>query len=138
MTNEPKKRGRPPGSKNGVKITPPSNLAAAVKQKIAEQKTNTNPAPIVPSVVLNKTEEKKTKESNQKTEEIKDTSQYKNYRLYSPGERVKHVNTGEYGYVKLHRPGERYVYINWGGDYMYWLAVDLLELAEIKPKYKKQ
>lgn len=142
---EPKKRGRPPGSKNkpsGIIITPKlGNMTNVIKQKIEEQKAIPPQNVSLPQKQKEESQPKKEttlkQQNTNSLEPIDKTSDYKNYRHYSPGERIRHINTGEYGYVKTHKAGERYVYINWGGDYMYWLPVDLLELAEIKPKKSK-
>lgn len=145
-----KKRGRPPGSKNKPKGPV---FLDAVQQKINEQKKQSGavvvaapslpqkqeiptspvvsqPAAAIPTLV------KKQPQPQQVTQF--DPTQIKNYKQYQLGDRVRKTTDEEIGYVKLHRENTRYVYVDWGGDYMNWVPVDLLQSAPIIPKKHKK
>jgi hypothetical protein len=151
-----KKRGRPPGSKNKPKG--PAFLDA-VQQKISEQKKQsgavivaaaslppkqetptppviTPPVVVQPAVVI-PTVVKKQQPQQQQVAQF-DPTQVKNYKQYQLGDRVRKTTDEEIGYVKLHRENTRYVYVDWGGDYMNWVPVDLLQSAPIIPKKHKK
>lgn len=111
----PKKRGRPP--KN------PLQTAAAIKPEFIPQEI-----PILESKLISIV--------NKPKEETK-VQEPKSYKQFEVGDRVKKTTTGDVGYVKVHKPDTRYVYVNWGGDYMDFVAADLLELINI-PASKRQ
>jgi hypothetical protein len=135
-----KKRGRPPGSKN--KKTP-GNIKpeASVNQDNIPKKRGRPPKKlqtISTTIKPESTQEliRESIESVKPTEDIH-SSERKTYKQFQIGDKVKKITNGEIGYVKIHKPNTRYVYVNWGGDYMDFVAAELLELVNpIKNKRK--
>ena len=134
-----KKRGRPPGSKNkktagDVKPAPAANQDIIPKRRGRPPK---NPQ-VVPTTPKPELIRETIEESIEpiKPKEEKSVSELKTYKQFEIGDRVKKITNGEIGYVKIHKPNTRYVYVNWGGDYMDFVAAELLEA--VNPVTKKQ
>jgi len=135
-----KKRGRPPGSKNKK---PPENIRpeASVNQDNIPKKRGRPPKKLETTSTTIKPElsQELLKISTEFVKPTQDIhfSETKNYTQFQIGDRVKKITNGEIGYVKIHKPNTRYVYVDWGGDYMCFVAAELLELVNpIKNKRK--
>ncbi|HNC55238.1 MAG TPA: hypothetical protein PLP33_07330 [Leptospiraceae bacterium] len=132
-----KKRGRPPGSKNKKKGGEEKPVPAATNSELIPKKRGRppkNPQPVAaPKPELIQENPKPVSVPTTSTEVSPKTEATSNFRQFEVRDRVKKTTNGQIGYVKIHKPGSRYVYIDWGGDYMDFVAVDLLELVNPVP-----